>query len=429
MQDHRFLPSDLPNGVIGRSAALLNAYELAREASLTERHVLIRGPSGCGKTALAKFIVSRTGLHYVKRSCANLRGELLAAELLGYVKGAFTGAIRSFEGLLAQADGGVLILDEIGKAHLDLQERLLTLVEDGLFVPLGSQTPRQAHVRIVAMTSNNLEDLVARGRFLADLLARLETVTLHLPGLAARDRDVLLIADHLLATNPYLMRRGRRHLDPSAQRWLLSTVIPNEVRGLEKLLFQAVMRNRDALTITAEHLERAQAHGAAPAAVHPVDALDVRFRAEEVLRHLAREGACTAAELRQATGTPKSTLGRWLRAWEPHQVIRHAGSPPRYALPSNPPTRQGAATHVMDAIELTALRLAAESPIGVASRDLVAQHSVSSDTARRRLSELCSQGFLEARGQGRGRRYVLTAMGRSWLEEHTDSPPSLSEAS
>lgn len=410
MRDQSSPPLTLPEGVIGQSPALLHTYDLAAEASLTERHVLIRGPSGSGKTALATFIATRTGLRHLRKSCANLRGALLAAELFGYVKGAFTGAIRPYEGLLAQADGGVLILDEIGKASLDLQERLLTLVEDGLYTPLGSQESRRARVRIIAMTSNDLEALVSQGRFLQDLLARLETITLHLPGLAARGDDVVLIAEHILATNAYLKRRGQRSLDDSARRWLMSITFPNEVRGLEKLLFQTVMLHRDALCLTEKHLEHAHLltrRGALGPTSAPPPA---QARAETVLEHLSKRGPCTAAELRDATGTPKSTLGRWLRTWVPDRVVKLSGYPPRYYLRSQENV-EGQLPAPLDELEVTALRLAGNAPLGVASRQLVQVHHVSSDTARRRLVDLCRLGLLQPTGKGRARRYVLTAEG------------------
>ncbi|MCB9794122.1 MAG: sigma 54-interacting transcriptional regulator [Alphaproteobacteria bacterium] len=423
MRDHDNRPTglfrQLPEGVIGRSPALLAAYNRALKVSAMRRPVLIRGPSGAGKTALATFIAERSGKAFVTEICANLTGALLGSQLFGHVRGAFTGAVRDRPGLLREADGGVLILDEIGKADLALQRRLLTLLEEGRFQPIGDENFVRVDVRVIAITCDDLEDLVEQGLFLPDLLFRLTTLTIHLPGLAERGDDVVLIARHLLAHDPDLRSQGPLQLDRSAEAWLVGHTIPGEVRGLTRLLIDAVLAAHPGRTLSAANLEEVRGEvGAYGDGVAPV----AGSRKERVLEVLQQRGPCTAAELRTATGVPRSTLARWLRAWAGEVVEVSADSPPKYALHgTSAQAGSGAApsSPTLGPLHVLALGCAGEQG-AVAPRHLIEHAQVSRDTARRRIQELCAQGLLRANGKGRGRRYLLTPSGRAWLDTQAE---------
>jgi NtrC-family two-component system response regulator AlgB len=191
-------------GVILESAnaAMQRTISLAHQVVNTEVTVLLRGESGTGKGVLARTIhdcSQRAAKSFATISCPALSTELLASELFGHVKGAFTGAVRNNPGRIATCDGGTLFLDEIGDLPLDLQPKLLRFVQDREYESVGDSVTKQADVRLIAATNVNLEDAVRAGRFREDLLYRINVIQIDVPALRHRAEDIIPLAEHLIA--------------------------------------------------------------------------------------------------------------------------------------------------------------------------------------------------------------------------------------
>jgi DNA-binding NtrC family response regulator len=219
--------------LIYSSPAMHRAVELADRVASSDAPVLLVGESGTGKELLARRIHARSGRRgqaFVAINCGAIPRELLEAELFGHVKGAFTGALRDRPGRFAQADGGTLFLDEIGELALDLQPKLLRVLEEGELPVLGLDGSRKVDVRILAATSRELDKLVKEGKFRGDLFYRLNVVQIRLPALRGRREDIPLLA-------AYFIRKwgeGRKlEIEPGALDFLGNYSWPGNVRELE----------------------------------------------------------------------------------------------------------------------------------------------------------------------------------------------------
>ena len=261
--------------VIGHSPAMQAlrdrvAQLLASERQLTEGDgpaVLIHGETGTGKELVARalhFDGPRRDGPFVELNCGALPAQLVEAELFGYERGAFTDARQRKAGLVETAEGGTLFLDEIGEADAATQVKLLKLLEDRRFRRLGGLRDQAVDVRIVSATHQPLEQMVAAGRFRADLYYRLRIVALTVPPLRARGDDVLLLAGHFLDHHARRYRRGPMRLADDAQARLRAHHWPGNVRELRNLMEQAVL-----LSAGPEVTARDLAGLAAPAADAP----------------------------------------------------------------------------------------------------------------------------------------------------------------
>ena len=182
--------------MVTRSPQMLDLFEQIRRAAASEVTILLRGESGSGKELVAKALHAegrRRGSPFRAVNCATFTSEMLASELFGHVKGAFTGAVSSRDGLLVQADKGTLFLDEVAEIPQDLQGRLLRVLQERRFTPLGGSQERTVDIRIVSATNSSLRDLVAQRRFREDLMYRLRVVILRLPPLRQREGDLELL--------------------------------------------------------------------------------------------------------------------------------------------------------------------------------------------------------------------------------------------
>ncbi|MDJ0762286.1 MAG: sigma-54 dependent transcriptional regulator [Myxococcota bacterium] len=187
--------------IIGHSPALLEAIQkLERAAGRHHLPIVLLGETGTGKELAAKLIhaITRPNEPFVPINCGAISKELMMSECFGHVKGAFTGAIRDRRGVFEQAHGGVLFLDEIGEMPLDLQVKLLRVLQDREIQRVGSEKTICVDVRIVAATNKDLKGMVKKGTFREDLYFRLKGLTVTLPPLRERGNDVLLLADHFL---------------------------------------------------------------------------------------------------------------------------------------------------------------------------------------------------------------------------------------
>jgi DNA-binding NtrC family response regulator len=188
-------------GLISQSPEMEKVFEIVRRVSQTDIPVLIRGESGTGKELVARAIHGeslRRNAPFIAINCATLNAGLLESELFGHVKGAFTGAIKDHHGMFERAKGGTLFLDEVAELPLDLQAKLLRVLESGEFSPVGSERTIVADVRIVTATHRALREEVKNGRFRQDLLYRLRVVPIFLPSLLQRKSDIPLLINHIL---------------------------------------------------------------------------------------------------------------------------------------------------------------------------------------------------------------------------------------
>ncbi|WP_368783389.1 sigma-54 interaction domain-containing protein, partial [Acinetobacter baumannii] len=198
---------------------------MARTIADYDVSVLIEGETGTGKSLLAKYIhhlSSRRAGPFVKVNCAAIPDNLLEAELFGYVKGAFTGAVKDKPGKVELADGGTLFLDEIGDMPLHLQAKILHLVQEKEFERLGDTRTRRVNLRIIASTNKNLRELIKRGEFREDLYYRLSVVRLYLPPLRERKEDIPVLLKHFLEKYTRKYSRRIKGLSSEAIRLLLS---------------------------------------------------------------------------------------------------------------------------------------------------------------------------------------------------------------
>lgn len=244
-------------GMIGRSAQMNELFELiACVAEEGESTVLVQGESGTGKELIARAIHEgspRKGGNFVPVNCAAIPDELLESELFGYVKGAFTGAQQSKIGRVQFADGGTLFLDEIGDMKPNLQAKLLRVLQEREVEQVGAVRGMKVDVRVIAATHQNLEKLVADGRFREDLYYRLAVIPLQAPPLRDRGEDIPLLIDCF--TEQFSRRRSDNPtvLDPIALQSLQVYRWPGNVRELENLVQRLVILHRGK-TVTLKEL-------------------------------------------------------------------------------------------------------------------------------------------------------------------------------
>jgi DNA-binding NtrC family response regulator len=230
--------------IIGASQKMRNIFEMLRTVAPTDAPVLIQGETGTGKELLAKAIHSlsrRQDRNMVCINSAALTETLLEAELFGYVKGAFTGAVANKKGRFELADGGTLFLDEIGQMSLKLQSKLLRFLQEGTFEPVGSMHTRKVDVRVISASNRDLEEEMKAGRFLSDLFYRIEVISITLPPLREKIDDIPLLANHFIKR---YSRQYDKHIDgisPQAVEALMSYYWPGNVRELENCLARAVI--------------------------------------------------------------------------------------------------------------------------------------------------------------------------------------------
>lgn len=225
--------------IIFRSRRFQEVHDLARRVAASDVNVLLQGESGTGKELIAAVIHEagpRAEACFLALNCAALAENLLESQLFGHRKGAFTGADRNRPGLLEEADGGTLFLDEVAELSPALQAKLLRVLQDGEFIPVGDTKARRVDVRFVAATNKNLEELVARGEFREDLFYRLDVFSLVLPPLRERPEDVEVLARHFLAKVAGRLGREVNEIAPAALEILERYTWPGNVRELRNVI-------------------------------------------------------------------------------------------------------------------------------------------------------------------------------------------------
>lgn len=230
--------------IVGTSEAMMGVFKTINRVKESKTTVLIQGETGTGKELVARaihFNSARASKPYLPVNCAALNEDLLASELFGHVKGAFTGAVADKRGLFEAADGGTLFLDEIGDVGQGLQQTFLRALEKGEIQPVGSFQRKIVSVRILAATNKNLEAMVEQGGFRKDLYYRLNVVTIDLPPLRQRKEDIGLLAAHFLKKYAAQNNKNIHKIAPGALRLLENYPWPGNVRELENIIERATL--------------------------------------------------------------------------------------------------------------------------------------------------------------------------------------------
>jgi Nif-specific regulatory protein len=323
-------------GILGTSSTLRRVLEQAAQAAPTRATVTLLGETGTGKELLARSIHAasdRAAGPFVVVNCAAIPATLLEAELFGFERGAFTGAVTSRRGRFEAAHGGTLFLDEIGELEPALQAKLLRVLESGEVQPLGSERAHRMDIRIITATNRDLQALLTAGRLREDFYWRINVITLELPPLRERREDVALLIHHILGRLDAELGRGH-HLRADAEAALLAYDFPGNVRELENLLRRAatlavgpeitpadlppqVMAGDEYVTPTTNAELKAAKTAAAAAAAHAVER---RF-----LTQLLRDTAGNVSEAARRVGMNRTWLHQLLSR---HRIDAKGFQPP-----------------------------------------------------------------------------------------------------
>jgi DNA-binding NtrC family response regulator len=239
-------PKPVSHQLVGNSPKIKKVVQMIAKVAPTDATVLINGESGTGKELVARAVhvnSKRSGKVFFAVDCGTLSGNLLESELFGHAKGAFTGAHKDKEGIFQRAHGGTVFLDEIGNIDMEVQGKLLRFLESREFLPLGAQgTPRKVDVRLILATNQNLEEMVAAGRFREDFYYRIYVYPILLPPLRARREDILPIAFHFMNQFSKQMDKPIKGFEPEAARRLGDFDWPGNVRQLRNIIERAVIQ-------------------------------------------------------------------------------------------------------------------------------------------------------------------------------------------
>jgi two-component system response regulator GlrR len=235
------------SSIIANSQKMQSVLGLVSRIASTDSTVYIHGESGTGKELIAKALHLASGRKdkpFIAINCAAIPETLLESELFGYEKGAYTGAIKSFKGFFAQAHGGTLFLDEIGDMPSSLQAKLLRVIQEREFYPLGSEKPSEVDIRLVVATNKDLEAEVKKGTFREDLFYRIHVIPVSIPPLRERKEDIAPLAEHFLKKTSEKMNRDIKGFTPMAMQKLMLHDWPGNVRELENVVEYAVATSR-----------------------------------------------------------------------------------------------------------------------------------------------------------------------------------------
>jgi transcriptional regulator with PAS, ATPase and Fis domain len=293
--------------MIGKSKPMQELYSLLDKIKGADSTVLIQGENGTGKELIAKaihFNSSRKDKSFVIQNCSAFNDNLLESELFGHVKGSFTGAVKDKKGLFEIADKGTFFLDEIGDTSPTMQVKLLRVLQEGTFTPVGSVEPKRVNVRILAATNRNLREMVEQGTFREDLYYRLNVININVPALRERKEDIPFLAEFFLSRvdTPH----GKKILTKRALEKLYDYPWPGNVRELQNEIERLIVISGAETKITAEMLspkilefgDRNKVQGAR---LHG----KLKDALEEVERELIKEGL-------RRTGWNKSKLAKEL---------------------------------------------------------------------------------------------------------------------
>jgi DNA-binding NtrC family response regulator len=257
IEENRQLKAELSerysfHNLLGKSKEMQKVYQLIRQVAASQSNVLIQGESGTGKELVARAIhhnSTRSQHRFVAINCSAVPETLLESELFGYMKGAFTDAKASKEGLFEAASGGTIFLDEISSMPISLQAKLLRVLQDGEIRPLGSTTTRKVDARVISATNVDLEELIEKQTFRDDLFYRLNVITIVIPPLRERREDIPVLAQHFLKQFSDVNAKSIKGFDQAAMSYLMNAPWKGNVRELENTIERAVvLSNSDTIT-------------------------------------------------------------------------------------------------------------------------------------------------------------------------------------
>jgi two-component system NtrC family response regulator len=303
--------TDKREGFIVHSEAMRDVVKLIGRAAASDATVLISGETGTGKEEVARALHRysvRAGKPFVAINCAAIPRDLLESELFGHVRGAFTGAMATRIGYFRQADGGTLLLDEIGDMSADLQAKLLRVLEEGAILPVGGERSTKVNVRVLAATHRNLERLTVQGGFRQDLFYRLNVLQIRIPPLRERRADVIPLAEHFLAqaSDP------PKTLSEGARKELQAFSWPGNVRELKNVVERASVLARGSRIEASDlgfdaHESAAPEESTLPSALSSLE--------EAMIRQALVEAAGNRAEAARRLGIRRQLLYAKLRQY------------------------------------------------------------------------------------------------------------------
>jgi DNA-binding NtrC family response regulator len=312
-------PADTLRYGVGRSPQMIEIYKLIGMLSGTRAPVLIRGETGTGKELVARAIHEYSpwaSEPFVAINCTALAESLLESELFGHVKGAFTGAVADRRGKFELAGSGTIFLDEIGDTSPAFQAKLLRVIQEKEFHPVGGERARKTQARVVAATHRPVEELVRQGKFREDLYFRLRVVEIRIPPLRERRDDIPVLAEHLLARAARELKKDVRTIPPAVMRMLQEHDWPGNVRELENAILRAAVMARGS-ALSPEGFSLAPSVAApAPASAEEGDGMMTLGQAQQ--RHVERVLAHTRGNKSQAArilGISRPRLDRLLAAY------------------------------------------------------------------------------------------------------------------
>jgi PAS domain S-box-containing protein len=250
-------------GIIGHSKAMQRIFELIKEISESDAAVLVQGESGTGKEMIANAIQAtsrRKGKPFVKVNCSVFPENLLASELFGHVKGAFTDAIKDRPGRFELADGGTIFLDEVAEMPLQTQIQLLRVLQEGAFERVGESIPRKTNVRVIAATNIEIEKALNTGKLREDLFYRLNVIPVVIPSLRERKEDIPYLVKYFIEDFAKVYRKEINDITNFALDILINYNWPGNVRELENVIEYAVVRTKEMQIITKESLPSSLGH-------------------------------------------------------------------------------------------------------------------------------------------------------------------------
>ncbi len=242
--------------VLGTSSAIQSAVDLARKVAPTQASVLLTGETGTGKEVFAQSIhqaSERRQKNFVAVNCAAFSKELLDSEMFGHVAGAFTGATKDKKGLFEEAHGGTIFLDELGEMPLDLQAKLLRVLESGEYNRVGDSKRMKSDVRVIAATNRDLKDSIREGHFRSDLFYRISAFQIELPSLRNRKEEIEVLTWHFARTLAARLVKKVSHIRPAFLEALKQHSFPGNIRELKNLVERAlILMDGDVLDV--DHL-------------------------------------------------------------------------------------------------------------------------------------------------------------------------------
>jgi transcriptional regulator with PAS, ATPase and Fis domain len=300
------------HGILSRSPAMRAVFQVIENAAETAATVLVRGESGSGKELVARAIHQlsvRRDAPFLAINCAALSSNLLESELFGHVRGAFTGAIRDHSGLFQRAHGGTLFLDEVAELPLELQAKLLRVIQERNYIPVGGDRSIAVDVRIVAATHRSLREQVKNGEFREDLMYRLRVVPIFIPPLRERREDIGLLLWHFIRLHNAEHFRRIEKIDPSAMQALLDYPWPGNVRELHNVVEYAFAVGRGTVLRCSELPPEFRESRGSEAPVKPASPVSAEQEAAAIRNALAQcNGMITPAA--RALGMSRATFWR-----------------------------------------------------------------------------------------------------------------------